>query len=227
VYSIDTDLSALLQPLQKSRHNGRVRAQIPYGFAGLSGGYAFIDMAQGRMVACYLVNAQKQLILSGTEAVDVISSIGILHWIVGQETQQTNMHLPAVRPNTSGPQYTHPNLPAIQPYSPNTTQHSNPRIPAIQPYPPNQQRHTFGLNNPPGPRNYHFSTFVAERLVYIDSNLLAGLNRRLRRVLVLVNGQRSVIKIASILHPHDDGQQEIFSCLQQLAKMKIIVIRED
>lgn len=268
MYSIDTDLSALLQMLQKSRHSGRIRTQIPYGFAGLSGGYVFIDMSQGRATACYLVDAQRQLLLSGTEAIDVTSTMGILHWIAEQEypkttvslpsvrvqtpgspysnpqlpaarpqspgTQHTNTHLPAVRPQSPGTQHTNTYLPAIRPQS-SSTQHTNTRLPALQPYSSSSQQtnahlsalQPLRLTNMAGAYSYSFSAFVPERLIYIDSNLLGGLNRRLRRVLVLVDGQRSILKIASVLHPNEDGQQEVFDSLKQLAKMQIISIRKD
>jgi hypothetical protein len=67
---------------------------------------------------------------------------------------------------------------------------------------------------------------VPERLIRIDSALLGEIARRLRRVLVLVDGQRSVQKIASVLYPNEDGQQEVFSSLKQLAQMQIIILRE-
>jgi hypothetical protein len=228
VYSIDIDLPALLQVLQKSRHNGRILAQIPYSFAGFSGGYAFIDMAQGRATACHLINTQKQIILSGSKAMDVTSSMGILHWTVGQEYQQTNKSLSNIQPQHTNPnlpdiraysprtQNTNPNLPDIRAYSP-PTQHTNPQLPAIRPSTP---------NNITRPLNYPFASFVPERLIHIDSALLGEIARRLRRVLVLVDGQRSVQKIASVLYPNEDGQQEVFSSLKQLAQMQIIVLRE-
>lgn len=268
MYSIDIDLSALLQMLQNSRHSGRIYAQIPYGFAGLTGGYVFIDMVQGRAIACYLVNTQKQIILTGAESIDVTSTMGVLHWTIGQAYQQTNMSLPAVHPHTSDAPYTNHHqqavrpypvntqqtntrLPAVQPYSPRT-QHTNPNLPPSRPYTSGTQHTSSNLpsikpyssgtqntnpqlpalrplmpTNTNRPQYYSFSAFVAERLINIDSNLLTGLHRRLRRVLVLVDGQRSVIKIAVVLHPNEDGQQEVFDSLKQLAQMHIIFIRKE
>lgn len=241
MYSID--LPALLQILQKSRHNGRVYAQVPYGFAGLSGGYAFVDIVQGRTVACYLLNTQKQLILSGNEAMNVISSMGVLHWTVGQEYQQTNTNLPAVRPSyTTGLQYTNPVLPSIRPYSPHTlytnpqtpairqypsdTQYTNPRLPMPRSSSANNPYTTSRSNNTSEQPDYPFSSFVPERLIHIDTKLLGNLARRLRRVLVLVDGQRSIMKIALILYSNNDGQQETFSILKQLEEMSIILIKK-
>ncbi len=240
MYSID--LPALLQFLQKSRHNGRVYAQVPYGFAGLSGGYAFVDIAQGRTVACYLLNAQKQLILSGNEAMNVISSMGILQWTMGQEYQQANTNLPAVRPSyTTGSQYTNPAMPSIRPYSPNTlytnsqtpairqypsdTQYTNPRLPMPRLSSTDNTYTTSRTNNTSEQPDYQFSSFVPERIVHIDTNLLDSIARRLRRVLVLVDGQRSIMKIALILYSNHDGQRETFSILKQLEEMSIILIK--
>jgi hypothetical protein len=264
VYSID--LPTLLQILQKSYHNGRVYAQVPYGFAGTSGGYAFVDVSQGRMVACYLLNTQKQIILSGNEAANVISSMGILQWAVGQEQQQTSTNLPSIRqysasppyPNTQSPAirqysasplYTNPQIPAIRQYSsgplytnpqspairqyPSGPQYTNPRLPmprpssADNPYSTSRSNDTSSRsNNTPVPSSYQFSLLVPERLIYIDTNLLGGLARRVRRVLVLVDGQRSIMKISLILHANSDGQRETFNILKQLEEMRIIAIKK-
>jgi hypothetical protein len=271
VYSID--LPTLLQILQKSYHNGRVYAQVPYGFAGLSGGYAFVDVSRGRMVACYLLNTQKQIILSGNEAANVISSMGILQWAVGQEQQQTSTNLPsirqysasppylnpqspAIRQYSSGALYTNPQIPAIRQYSsgqlytnpqipamgqyPSDPQYTNPRLPMARPSSTGNPHTTSKFNDTSSRSNntssrsndtsrqlsYQFSFLVPERIMHIDTNLLGNLARRLRRVLVLVDGQRSVVKISLILHSNSDGQQETFSILKQLEEMQIIAIKK-
>ncbi|GCE25566.1 hypothetical protein KDA_10500 [Dictyobacter alpinus] len=182
--------SSLLQLLQGYRHNGRLRAQLPAGIFGLQGGYVFIDMVQGSAVACNLVNAYGQLVLSGQEAMSLVSNMGVLNWVVVQEYIQTSPRLPAIRQNTSG------YLPAIS-------------------------RSYIGQGSNPHPA----SNFVPQRLVNINSEILKRFPRHMKRVLVLVDGVRTVGKIAAILYPHEDHIREILIILRELEDLSVLTIK--
>ncbi|WP_149404117.1 hypothetical protein [Dictyobacter arantiisoli] len=255
-----TDLSTLLKLLQKVRQDGRVRAQIPQDVLGSQGGYAFIDMLQGNVVSCSIVNLQGQIVLSGNEALRVISTVGALQWEARLESQTTNPNLPAYRSSVSGSGFTNPNLPAYQP-----DRQTNPNLPAYRPdgqtnpnlpaYRPNGQTNPHFpayqagtastqpipaiqanvTGNPSYQQSgaqttfkrivYPFSHFIPAHSINIDAYLLSRFPRRQKRVLILVDGVRTIEKIASILMPGNDGQQEIYTIVRELIEMQVIHIK--
>ncbi|GCE17691.1 hypothetical protein [Dictyobacter kobayashii] len=196
--------STLLQLIQEYRQNGRLRAQLPDGVFGLYGGYVFVDMVQGSAVSCFIINAQGQLLSSGNEALNAIAYVGALDWTVMQEYVQTSPRLPAISQNTS---QTSPRLPAI-------SQNTSGYLPAIT-------TQYIGRGSAPHPA----TNFVPQRLVYIDTAILMRFPRHMKRVLVLVDGTRTVGKIASILSPHEDRIREVLQVLRDLEDMGILSIK--
>ncbi|GLV57213.1 hypothetical protein KDH_40500 [Dictyobacter sp. S3.2.2.5] len=196
-------LSTLFQVMQEYRQNGRLRAQLPQGTLGLDSSYVFIDMVQGSIVSCYIVNAQGQLLTSGRSALNTVAYVGALDWTVMQEYVQTSPRLPAVRANTTG------QLPAIPQYAGGNTG----QIPAIPQY--------AGHNTGPHPA----INFIPQRSIPLDSAILTRFPRHLKRVLVLADGTRTVGKIASILSPHEDRIREVLQILHDLEDRGLLSIK--
>lgn len=175
--------------MQGYQQNGRLRAQLPEGTLGLQSSYVIIDMVQGSVVSCNIVNAQGQLLTSGRAALNTVAYVGALDWTVMQEYVHTSPRLPAIRQNTTG------------------------QIPAIPQY--------VGHGSSPHPA----TGFVPQRNVEINSSLLMRFPRHLKRVLVLVDGTRTVGKIASILSPQEDRIREVLQILRDLEDMGILSIK--
>ncbi|GER86942.1 hypothetical protein KDW_11040 [Dictyobacter vulcani] len=203
--------STLLQLLQGYRQNGRLRAQLPDGIFGLQGGYVFLDVVQGSAVACHLVNMYGQLALSGNEAMSMIANMGVLDWVVIQEYMQTSPHLPAIRQNTSGLQAIRQQTSGLPAIRQNTSGH----LPAIT------SQSYIGQGSSPHPA----TVFVPQRLIYIDTEILKRFPRHMRRVLVLVDGVRTVGKIVDILFPHEDRIREVLLILRELEDMSVLTIK--
>lgn len=215
-------LSTLLQLMQGYRQNGRLRAQLPEGTLGLQSSFVFIDMVQGSVVSCSIVDTQGQLLTSGRSALNTVTYVGVLDWTVLQEYVHTSPRLPVVRPHTmhaTGP------LPAISQYSgqiPAIPQYSG-QIPAIPQYsgqiPAIPQRVEHHAEPHPA------ANFVPQRSIPIDSLTLTRFPRHLKRVLVLVDGTRTVGKIASILSPQEDRIREVLQILRDLEDMGVLSIK--
>ncbi|GHO87333.1 hypothetical protein [Dictyobacter formicarum] len=108
MYSIG--LTTLLQLMQGYQQNGRLRAQLPHGTLGLQSSYVFIDVVQGSIISCHIVDTQGQVLTSGRAALNTVAYVGPLDWMVMQEYVHTSPRLPAIPQHTTGqlqaiPQY--------------------------------------------------------------------------------------------------------------------------
>jgi len=81
--------------------------------------------------------------------------------------------------------------------------------------------------SPKNRRNLYTSDLVPQRITFIDQRTLNRLPLRHKHVLNLVDGTRSVGRIAAILFSSTDGQiiQQVGEILQELEAMKMIVIK--
>lgn len=205
------DISTLLQVLQDFRQDGRLQAQLPIGVLGQSGGYASIEMLQGNMISCTIFNAQGQVLLRGQEALNTLSNLGSMQWVVNQEYIHTNPNLPAIRQNTSGTLHAIPR--SFTGPQPMLQQNTSGNLQAVN-----------GSFTRPQPVIHPAARFVPRRITTINSEILNRFPRRQKRVLLLVDGERNVAKIASMLNPQENGQQEIFTILRELEDMCVIII---
>jgi hypothetical protein len=184
-----------MQVLQEFRQNGQLHAQLPGGVLGLRQGQVFIDLVQGQAITCYIINEHGQIVMEGNNAMQVAFKVGTLDWVVEEVSQQTG---PLTNPYLRIPRQ--------------TTSHNLPAIP--------QQTTPFTGQTPD-----HVLSYIPQRHIALDAAMLHELSRRSRRVLLLIDGERSISKIASILFPGTDSRQEIIKIMQDLENRGLIRIR--
>jgi len=130
-----------------------------------------------------------------------------------QQSQVTNPRLPIVT-NPLLPSVTRP-LPRIS--SPQLSPVTNPYLPRI-----NNQRLAEAQSTQP--HNQLITTCIPQRLVTLHPQTLANLERPLRRVLVLVDGQRTIGKIVILLNPTANKFDEVLETLRELERMGMITM---
>jgi hypothetical protein len=98
-----------------------------------------------------------------------------------------------------------------------------PRAPRLQPQPEPRTPipNTPSLSQQGSPL---MAALTPQRKTTIDGQTLTNLPRRLRRVLVLVDGQRSIGKIADLLYTNQDRFSEVLDALRELEGMRIITL---
>lgn len=81
--------------------------------------------------------------------------------------------------------------------------------------------------SPQNQRYLYTSTLVPQRITFIDQRTLNRLPLRHKHVLNLVDGKRSVGRIAAILFSSTDGQiiQQVGEILRELETMKMVAIK--
>ncbi|BCL83074.1 hypothetical protein ccbrp13_55390 [Ktedonobacteria bacterium brp13] len=129
------------------------------------------------------------------------------------------------------PQVTNPRLPIVtNPLLPSVTrplpQISSPQLsPVTNPYLPRMNNQTRSLEaQSTQPHNLLITTCIPQRLVTLHPQILANLERPLRRVLVLVDGQRTIGKIATLLNPTASKFDEVLETLRELERMGMITM---
>ncbi len=69
------------------------------------------------------------------------------------------------------------------------------------------------------------SAFIPRRLASVEQTTLNRLSRKQRRVFVLVDGERSIAKIVSILFPASPNTKEVIGVLRELEAMRLITVK--
>lgn len=209
------DLESLLPLLSEFQQDGSLSAVLPPGSLKQKGPCkARVDLLQGKVVYCHIEDgAGRTYILDNSKKIaDTLYGLGELDWYLDEgidklytprgdppSAQMTPHQGYSARPLT-GP---HQSLPYTPPYTP-------PIQPSPMPHSSAQKQSV--------------SDLVPRVIATPDANILNVLSRNQRRVLVLVNGTRSVKKITEILFPSSRDMRTVLQVLRELENMGLITV---
>lgn len=96
VYTID--LATILQLLREFRRSGVLQAELPAGLPRLKqASQVVIELSQGEVASCFVKNARGQTLLTSQEALQGVSTAGVLNWVFQQAASSSQA-------STSSPQ---------------------------------------------------------------------------------------------------------------------------
>jgi len=204
----DLDLETLLSLLEEMRQSGILITNVPSGFLGQKNGCQVrIDLIEGKIAYCHIEDSEGRIhVLGNNKAFSLLYGMGTLEWYLETrlpETPITTDTSPAL-PSTKLPAVTRP-LPST-------------KLPAVTgPHPGVSPYSTVPM--------WSISAVVPRKTVPIEPRTLQTLSRNQRRVLVLVDGTRSVEKIASILYSSSqDNVQAVLKTLRELESLRLITM---
>jgi hypothetical protein len=204
----ELDLETLLSLLEEMRQNSILFANVPPGILGQKTGFQVrIDLVEGKIAYCHIEDDEGRIhVLGNQKAFSLLYGMGTLEWYV--ETHLPDTPLPT---NTTLP-LPRAMLPTNTQPLPRAMLPTNTRpLPAPSPY-----------DTVPLPS---LSSIVPRPTVYNKSLVLQRLSRSQRRVLVLVDGTKSVEKIASMLYPSSqDSIQVVLKTLRELESLGLITM---
>jgi hypothetical protein len=190
------DLATLLRLLQEFQRSGILTAELPSGVPGTKEPcHAWVELAEGKMVSCHIKNRVGRNLLTGSKALSILKSLGTLDWSL-EVVPRITQKLPSVRV----PPITQ-TLPAM-------------RVPSIsQPLP--------AVQVPP----ITVSPPVPRRIAQIEQKELNLWPRTHRRVFALIDGNRNVNEIATMLSL-SRGVEGVMTVLRDLKATGIIAIED-
>lgn len=187
------DLTSLLRLFEEFQRSGNLVAEIPRGTFGLKEtGIARVELLQGKVVACLISKRDGSYYATGSDALSKLQLAGNLKWRVEAEAQPPP-------PRISG-LLSSPPPPSMQPVDP-------PRSPTV--------------SRSSGYQLIFELIPVRLDIPVPDQHVLRGLTFKQRRVLALIDGTRSIARIADLLSL---PVGEVQSILVELQAMRLIVI---
>lgn len=192
----ELDLETLLTLLEEMRQNGVLFANVPPGLLGLKTGCQVrIDLVEGKVVYCHIEDSTGQVRVLGNN-----KAFSLLYGLgtLKWYVETALPDAPSLVDTNSSP------LRAIPPT--NTRPLSTP-----SPY------DTVPLQS--------IYSIVPRKTVNIGLSALQRLSRNQRRVLILVDGTRSIEKIASVLYSSSqDNIQMVLRALRELESLRLITM---
>lgn len=192
----ELDLETLLALLEEMRQNGILFTNLPPGLLGQKTGCQVrIDLVEGKVVYCHIEDSTGQIHILDNDK--AFSSL----YGLGTLKWYVETGLPDVPPpadTNSSPLRAMPSV------------NTGP-LPTFSPY------DTVPLQN--------ISSIVPRKVINVESSALRRLSRSQRRVLILVDGTRSVEKIASMLYSSsEDNIQTVLRTLRELEMLRLITM---
>ncbi len=180
------DLVTILQLLHEFQQSGILRAELSSGLAHLKQPcIIMIELLRGEMTACYVKDTRGQTLLAGQEAFQAASAAGKLLWVFDalpdQELLGGEQHFRSL----PGP--------SIQTSPLNTGPLQTPSAVPV----------------PKLPANFSRVPRVPKRLMQLNHAEISAWSRRHRQVYILVDGVRSVEKIAAMLSQPSQLVEEV------------------
>lgn len=205
VYKLD--LESLLPLLAEFQQNGSLSAVLPPGALKQRGPCKVrIDLLQGQVVYCHIEDSTRQIyVLDNSKIANTLYGLGELDWRLDEGVDK-------LYSSREDPYRTQP-LPRLESIS-----GQYPSMPSSSP-PPTQYSPMFQT----APRQ-SVSSLVPRVIAAPDASILHSLSRNQRRVLVLVDGTRSIKKIAEILFPSSQDMRTVLQVLRELENMGLVVI---
>ncbi|HEY7419652.1 MAG TPA: hypothetical protein VH593_31015 [Ktedonobacteraceae bacterium] len=193
------DLETLLEYLEEMHQNGILFTNVPPGFLGQKTGCQVrIDLVEGKVVYCHIEDSTGQ--------VHVLSNSDNKAFSLLRGMGTLDWYVETDIPN--GPSSLAAANSSLRP----TPQMTTSPLPTLSPQ-----------NTPPVQR---ISSIVPRQVVNIESLVLQRLSRNQRRVLVLVDGTRSIEKIASVLYSSSqyNNIQGVLRTLRELESLGLITM---
>ena len=218
------DLESLLPLLAEFQQDGSLSTMLPSGMLKRKGPCkARLDLLQGKVVYCHIEDNNRQVvyILDSRKIASTLYGLGDLDWQLDEgidklysfhvDPYQTQP-LPRLE-RTSGrmsPYQTQP-LPHLE-----RTSGQRPPAPSFPPI-----RHPLMSQTA---QRLAVSELVPRAIATPDASILSSLSRNQRRVLVLVDGARSIKKITEILFSSPQNMRAVLQVLRELEYMGLVVI---
>lgn len=197
MYTID--LLTILQLLREFRRSGILRTEIPAGLARLKQPcFVVIELLRGEVIACHVKDSKGQTLLSEQNAFEAVSAAGKLNWVFDTVPEyELSGRQPRGRP-----------LPGSVQTSPLTTGplQTPPALPVA-----------------PRTGNLPYRARVPRRLLQLSQAEVSAWPRKHRQVYVLIDGMRSVEKIAAMLSAPSQAVEEV---LQEIQATGAIILEE-
>ena len=254
MYEYALDLETLLALLGEVNQDGILSVMLLSGFLGLKGRCSVeIQLIQGEIVYCHVEDNRGNMhVFDPGKAFKALNSLGVLDWQFTKKLDSASHTHPSQSSNVpppafSAPLYSAPHNPLGQANGqhPNISagRNTDPLQPLFAPQPPGNRPISTPLGNthplplpnrfdtPPlqyfGRDSGYFRTIAAlvpKLRVNIDTRLLNSLPRKNRRVLVLIDGVRSVEMIHNILSPSSQDINGTLGVLVDLERLGIITV---
>jgi len=210
----ELDLETLLSLLEELNQNSILFTNIPSGFLGQKMGCRVrIDLVAGKVAYCHIEDSEGRVhVLSNQRAFSLLYGMGPLEWFVETHLPETPSLVDSID-SSSGAR-----LPAMTSPLPMVTR---PFPTMTGPIPAVSSQHTIPL--------WRMSSIVPRQIINVEPQVLQTLSRDQRRVLVLVDGTRSVEKIAFILYSssqdnRDTNIQAVLKTLRELESLRLITM---
>lgn len=211
------DLESLLPSLGEFQQTGSLTTKLPPGSLKQKGPCKVrVDLLQGKVVYCHIEDSAGRIyILDSRKIVDTLYGLGELDWRLDEGIDK--IYTPPEGPPSAqvAPRqgYSTEQLSSRQGYS--TGQLSS------LPYPPPTQHSPMSQSSA---QRRSVSELVPRVVATPDASILNMLSRNQRRVLVLVDGTRSVKKITEILFASSQDMRPVLQVLRELENMGLITI---
>lgn len=228
MYTYDIDLETLLSLLTEARQTGILSAELPHGFMGQKVRcWVRINLANGEILRCQIEdNKGRVQVMGNKKALDLLYGLGPLSWRL--DTESPDARALSANKNNREPlelppseRITNPLLPRVQPSNnlrtPPPLERGN-----TSPLPPVQSTGSLRMNS----ASLRLFSAVPQVIANLSPAVLHNLSRRQRRVLVLVDGTRSVEKIAALLFSTPQDTLIVLELLQELEMMGLITLEQ-
>ena len=206
------DLESLLPLLESFRQDGSLSTVLPPGTLRQKGPCkARIDLLQGKAVYCHIEDGVGQIyVLDSRKIANTLYGLGELDWHLDEGVDKLYSSRER-RPTTQPSPYQTQPLPRQESISG--------QYPAMPSFPPTQYSPMSQ-----SAQRLSVSELVPRVIATPDASILNALSRNQRRVLVLVDGTRSIKKITEILFSSSQDMRSVLQVLRELEHMGLVVI---